>query len=202
MSVEKREFDWTLAKERLQKTGASLRESITISPERTAEILERRARALAQSQQKEDSIQRLRVLTFRVGAEWYAIETTHVRGVMRLSELTPLPDAPPHVVGITILRGEILPLFDLRQLLGRGSQALTDLSRVVIVGGDQLELGLIADEASEIIDLPLQNILAPSASITGANREIVHGITEQAMTVLAAAPLCRDSRFFITTGSN
>jgi purine-binding chemotaxis protein CheW len=193
------DFDWDVARDRLRVAEEALEGSATLSAERTTEILETRARTLAKRQEEPAAAPSMRVLVFQVGAERYALDTERIHGVLRLAELTPLPDAPPHVVGITNIRGEIVPLFDLRLLLGRGRQALTDLARVIVVGEEQPEFGLIADEASEIVDLPLHEIHAPSASVTGADREVVHGVTKDAVTVLASDALCRDPRLFITT---
>lgn len=194
-----RTVDWNAVKERLAKASASLEQSIAVSGERAAEVLEQRARALAQAHQAVDTTPRLRVLAFTVGAESYAIPATHVRGVLRLAELTPLPGAPAHVVGITNVRGEILPLFDLRPLLGRGTQALSDLAQLVIVGREQLELGLVADDARDIVDLPENDILP--ASLSGPDRDLVRGVTHDAVTILDAEALCRDPRLFITSAN-
>lgn len=198
MTRERTEYDWASAKERLQKANESLDSALLVTGEHAAAILETRARLLAQRHQERETAPRLRALTFRVGSEQYAIDATYVFGVVRLTELTLLPDAPPHVVGITHVRGEILPLFDLRQLLGRGTQALNDLSSILVVGTDQPEFGLVADEASEILELSPDEIHSPSPSVSGADREIVHGVTSNAVTVLAGDTLCRDSRLFIT----
>lgn len=198
MKQELIDYDWNVAKNRLKKAEAALEGSVALSAERTTEILEERARNLARRQEEAVTTASIRVLVFQVGAESYAIETTYVHGVLRLTEFTPLPDAPLHVLGITNIRGAIVPLFDLRLLLGRGRIALTDLARLIIVGENEPEFGLAADEASEIIDLPLNEIHPPSPSVLGADRDVVHGVTKNAITVLATDLLCRDPRLFIT----
>ena len=160
------------------------------------DILRERARVLARPASEEIAVPVVRVLRFSAGRESYAIETSHVRAVLRLTELTPLPDAPRHVLGIVRVRGEIPPLFDLRPLLGPARTGISDLSHVVIVGDEELEFGIVADDASEIADLPLDDIGDAPPSLTAANREIVRGVLRDATIVLAADALCRDPRLF------
>ena len=69
------------------------------------------------------AIDAFQVLTFYLGAEEYALPLVQAREILGLVPITPLPNASRHVVGLINLRGEILPVFDLRLLFKLQSQA-------------------------------------------------------------------------------
>ena len=86
---------------------------------------------------------------------------------------------------------------DLRTFLGVSGQAVTDLSRVLVLGGDRAEFGMLADAAHEVRTLRLDEILEPPGSVAGAGREYLRGVTQEALIVLDGAMLLQDSRLFI-----
>src|SRR5688572_7065199 len=111
-----------------------------------AEILRARARALARPPAHTQGAEAwLHVLEFRLAQERYAIETRYVREVYPLKDLTPLPCTPPFVLGIVNVRGRILPVVDLKKFFDLPEQGLSDLHRVILLEGNGLELGLLAD---------------------------------------------------------
>lgn len=80
----------------------------------------------------------MRVLLLPVGDDLYAIEMTRARQVAVLDSLTDLPSAPPEVLGVLNLRGEIVPVFDTSRLLGLDAPERAALTHVSIV---ETELG-------------------------------------------------------------
>ncbi|HLA72521.1 MAG TPA: chemotaxis protein CheW, partial [Steroidobacteraceae bacterium] len=87
----------------------------------------------------------LELLEFRLASERYAVETRHVVEVHPLRDLTPLPGTPPFIRGIVNLRGRILPVLDLKKFFDLPEQGVTDLHRIIVVRGIDLEFGLLAD---------------------------------------------------------
>jgi purine-binding chemotaxis protein CheW len=161
-------------------------------------ILEERARALAVPAKAPGiDMAELRLATFTLAGERYGIEARFVVHVGRLSNCTPLPGAPPFVVGVTNFRGEILPIFDLRELLAISRGALDDLSRIVVLGADRPAFGILADTTSEIVSLPLAELLACPASVTTDARRYLRGVTASTLVVLDGAVLLEDRRLFI-----
>ena len=88
----------------------------------------------------------------RVGREAYAIPVTHVLEVLDLDELTPVPGAGPHVLGLRNLRGQVLPVFDLAALLGAGDGAVP--ARVCVASRNGHVAGLAVDEVTAVTKLP------------------------------------------------
>jgi purine-binding chemotaxis protein CheW len=164
-------------------------------------VLDERARALARvPPAAPHAAEVLEVATFLLASEQYAIETQYVREVVRLTEYTPLPGSPPFLRGVMNLRGEILAIIDLRTFLGVPDKALGDLSRVLVLGGERAEFGVLADEAHEVRILRTDEVLEPPGSVAGVGREYLRGVTQEALLVLDGTALLQDSRIFVDQG--
>jgi purine-binding chemotaxis protein CheW len=196
-----RTLDWAKAKERLARAAASLDEASRPSPERAAAILESRARALARRPDAASGTAgRMQVVVFALGGERYAIETRHVLEVFHLTALAPLPSVPPFIAGVTNRRGEILAVVDLRHFFNLPAPPLSDLSRVLVLGrGDDAELGILADEAREVLELPIEALGDPPPTSPPIGRTYVRGVTPDACIVLDGESLLTDSRLVIDT---
>jgi len=93
-----------------------------------------------------ETIVGLRACVFTVGAEAFAFEVRHVREVVVLEELTAVPGAPPQVLGVANLRGDVLPIVDAGPLLGvarrRGDRRL----RTLVVVGAGAQVAILIDD--------------------------------------------------------
>jgi purine-binding chemotaxis protein CheW len=171
---------------------------MTAAEARTA-VLEARARALARVPVEPPRPgEMIELVVFVLAGERYGIESRFVREVARLTRFTPVPGAPPFVLGVTSLRGEILALFDLRQLLGVVAVGVTDLGRIVVLGEHRREFGLLADSASEIASVAAAS-LAQSESAWG--RAYVRGVAPDGLIVLSGEALLGDPQLTIDSRS-
>ena len=104
----------------------------------------------------------LQFVAFRVGAQNFAVEIHRVIEVRNYSnEITPLPGAPPFAEGMIDLRGQLIPVFDMRRRLALSEIKNTMQTRIVIVRADRQKLGLIVDEADQVHTIPVENIQPP-----------------------------------------
>lgn len=191
-------IDWNDLRQRLARTSQAIEGTLIPSPDRAQELLDERARALARPSRVEGPTgKQLEILTFGLASERYGIETPYVREVVRLTDLTPVPGAPEFAPGVTNLRGEILAVIDLRKLFGIPTKGLTDLTRLLVLGLERAEFGLLADQAEEVMLLSAGEIREPPASVAGIGREYLRGITNAALIVLDASVLLRDKRLFV-----
>jgi purine-binding chemotaxis protein CheW len=102
-------------------------------------------------------------LTFVLGQEHYGVPVLKVREIIRLCEITPVPNMPAFVKGVVNLRGKIIPVTDLRVKFGLSSAADTDLTCIVVVQvalADQSHklMGLIVDGVEEVVNLTAAEI--------------------------------------------
>jgi purine-binding chemotaxis protein CheW len=165
---------------------------------RATAILAERARLLARPLASEASSgASIEIVTFDLAGERYGVEARYVQEVARIVDLTPLPGAPDFIVGIVSLRGEIVAVVELRRLFGVATHGLTDLSRLIVLGLDRPELGILAEGADALTTLPLDEILDPPAAGASIGREHLRGVTRGARLLLDAEALLGDERLFI-----
>lgn len=195
-------IDWAELKRRLAAAQVDADGSVELSPEQTRALLDERARRLARAPTSAERGETLELLAFALGGERYAIEARHVREVVRLQDLTPVPGAGRFVLGVTNLRGEVLCVADLRTFLGVPARGLSDLSRILVLGAEAAEFGVLADEVHEIRKLPQREILAPPETLPGIDREYLLGVTETALIVLDGAALLSDPRLSVDHSDN
>ena len=161
-------------------------------------LLAERAAALAVAGGRSGAARNVvQVAAFTLASERYAVEVGFVREVVRLAELTLVPGTPDFVMGLTTLRGEVLAIFDLRRLLGVPVRGVTDLSRVVVLGAERAEFGVLADTIIGLVDLDVGEVLEPAASLVGRGRSLVRGVTRDALVLLDGAALLGDSSLYI-----
>jgi purine-binding chemotaxis protein CheW len=185
--------DFEALRQRLQSAPSAS----ALSPERARAVLEERARKLAHRPEQSDGVPPFELLCFRLAGERYAIESFHVMQVLALVDLTRVPGAPAHLLGVTNLRGQVLPVFDLRVLLGISQPGLNDMSRLLVLGQHEAELGLLADSADEIIELDPRELHEPLQPLAGLERACLRGLTRDALIVLNGAELLADRRLFL-----
>ncbi|HTI99211.1 MAG TPA: chemotaxis protein CheW [Dongiaceae bacterium] len=97
-------------------------------------------------------------LTFTLQQESYGIDVLQVREIIRLANITAVPQMPAYIRGVINLRGKIIPVMDLRQRFGFAETAGTDLTCIVVVqvqlpDGKRTQMGLIVDGVEEVINL-------------------------------------------------
>jgi len=161
-------------------------------------ILRARARALARPPRPASAAgTMLELLEFRLASERYALESRHVQGVYPLRELTPLPCTPPFVLGIVNVRGRILPVLDLKKFFALPEQGLTDLHRIILVRGNDLELGLLADVIVGVRSVAAHSLQPSLPTLTGIRADYLKGISEERLVVLDLARILSDPKIIV-----
>jgi purine-binding chemotaxis protein CheW len=162
-----------------------------------ARVLRERAVALARAPRAESSHGSIELLEFRLANERYAVETRHVVEVHPLRDLTPLPGTPPFIRGIVNLRGRILPVFDLKKFFDLPEQGVTDLHRIIVVRGGELEFGLLADVVASVrsVDPATLSSALPTLSEIGA--EYLMGVSSERLVVLDLERIFADPKIVV-----
>jgi purine-binding chemotaxis protein CheW len=189
-------IDWQNVRDRLNRaiTASADRHS----PERVRAILQERARTAARVPAPTPQAGALlEVLRFTLAGELYALETTYIREVLRPREITPLPGTPDFLAGIANLRGQIVAIFDLRRFFNLATPAGAELARVIVLGQERVEFGMLADAVHGVDLLPIEHVKEPPGSVSGIAREYLRGVTANALSVLDGAVLLKDTRLTI-----
>ncbi|NJD06198.1 MAG: chemotaxis protein CheW [Methylococcaceae bacterium] len=121
----------------------------------------------------------LQFVTFNLGKQKYAIDILKVQEINNLKEITPIPNAPPHMEGAINLRGKVIPVLNLRRRLHLEGKDMTEVSKIVIVDLNGLVLGMVVDSVSDVLRIPADIVEAAPPVITGGNRsDFVLGIAK------------------------
>lgn len=139
----------------------------------------------------------LELLEFRLARERYALESRHVQEVHPLRELTQLPGTPDFLLGIVNLRSRILPVLDLKKFFGLPEQGLTDLHRIILVRGNGLELGLLADVVVGVRSVPAQALQSSLPTLSGIRAEYLKGVTDERLVVLDLERILADPKIVV-----
>ncbi|MBI3853101.1 MAG: chemotaxis protein CheW [Verrucomicrobia bacterium] len=162
------------------------------------QILRARATALARTPPPAPAAETLlEVLEFRLAQERYAVETRFVREVYPLKDLTPLPCTPPFVLGIVNVRGHILPVIDLKKFFDLPEKGLTDLHRIILVRGNDLELGLLADVIVGVRSIPADSLQPSLPTLTGIRKDYLKGVTAERLVVLDLVRILADPKIIV-----
>ena len=114
--------------------------------------------------------------TFRVGGEDYAIDIMRVREIIPPLPVTPVPRSPPFMEGVVRLRGDVIPILDVRRRLGLPVPPATRKTKYLIVNVAGRRLGLIVDEVTEVVRLPRGEIRAAPALVDSGGPRFFLGV--------------------------
>lgn len=197
-AVSESKIDWAEVRHRLERAGAAMREAVDPSPAHARQIMEQRARRLARPLQQGLATQDLvDHVSFQLANECYAIDCARVLEVFRLRAFTPVPGTPDHFVGVTNLRGTILPIVDLHRFFGLEHEGISDLSHIVVVGRERPDFGLLVDAVRAVEPIVVSDLVPVTAVGDGVERAFVRGVTRDAVIVLDAAGLLADERLVV-----
>jgi purine-binding chemotaxis protein CheW len=118
----------------------------------------------------------LHIVGFKVGRETYGVPITSLHEIVRVPEITAVPDAPDYLEGVINLRGKIVSVMDLRKRFGEKSAALKKQNRILVVEHSGRLAGLIVDSASEVLKIPADAVEAPPAVFQEGGLNCVTGL--------------------------
>ena len=122
-------------------------------------------------------------LTFSLDRETYGLPVLRVREIIRLTDITPVPQMPPHIRGVINLRGKIIPVVDLRVRFGFAASQASERTCIVVVQvagglGGQMQLGLIVDDVQEVTQIAGSDIEQPPEFGAQVNTDAILGIAK------------------------
>jgi purine-binding chemotaxis protein CheW len=163
-------------------------------------ILKKRALELARERAESGCGAKLvDVVEFVMAYERYGIEVAYVREVVPLRELTPIPCAPPFVLGVVNIRGKILSLIDIKKFFGMPEKGLADRNRVIVLGAGSLEFGILADGIRPVRRINLNELQTDFPTITGLRKDYLKGVRDDGVIILDAASILSDPGIIVST---
>jgi len=118
----------------------------------------------------------LHIVGFQIGRETYGVPITSLHEIVRVPEITAVPDAPDYMEGVINLRGKIVSVLDLRKRLGERQVVSGKQNRILVLEHNGKLCGLIVDSASEVLKIPVADVEASPAEHFDGNLNCVTGL--------------------------
>ncbi|MCG2721567.1 MAG: chemotaxis protein CheW [Thermodesulfovibrionales bacterium] len=119
---------------------------------------------------------------FTIGQETFGIEINRVIEILHTQKIYTLPELPDFLSGVITVRGEVIPLLDLRKRFGIGSAGGQELT--IIVRYDSEKIGLIVERVQEIVTLLAGEIIAPPTIFKGLKKKYLPGIGKKEDSII------------------
>lgn len=155
-------------------------------------VLEQRARELARPAAEPEEAGIEEVLVVALGADRYGFLTRHVREVLPVSGFRRLPSGTGALRGVVAARGDVVPVADLADLLGRPASD-TPRPYAVVLDGPADAVGLLVDDATDVLDVPAERVVG------GSGGSLVELGVSDGTVILDAAALLHDPRLTVPT---
>ncbi len=126
------------------------------------------------------------LIIFTLESENYGFPIENVQEIIRIAAITRVPHTPAFLRGVINLRGNVIPVIDLKLRLGLGFSEFGDASRIIVVSHGGLVGGFIVDSVSEVLTIDSSNIEEPPAEISKEKNRHISGIAkfENSLAVL------------------
>jgi len=124
------------------------------------------------------SREEMQMLTFSLDKVFYGVNVHQVREVKNFEGVTPVPYAPNYVKGVTNLRGEVIPVIDLRKRFGIMDQKDNDSNGIMIIVQDKHPIGVMVDSVMEVLTLPKSDIESNPDTLIVDKSEAVLGVAK------------------------
>jgi purine-binding chemotaxis protein CheW len=125
-------------------------------------------------------------LTFFLDEEEYGIEILKVHEIIGMMSITMVPRTPPFIRGVINLRGKVIPIIDLRLKFGMEAIEQTEETCIIVVQAQSVELGIVVDRVSEVLDIASDDIDEPPSFGADVPTDYLLGIakTEERVKLL------------------
>ncbi|MBB6676051.1 chemotaxis protein CheW [Cohnella lubricantis] len=111
---------------------------------------------------------------FGIGNENYAIRISEVHEIIRMQDITEIPNGPSYVKGVINLRGRIVPVIGLREMFGLPDKEFGKATRIVVLNHLEEFIGIVVDRVNQVVSF--ENTQPPPDRIGGLNGNLFTGI--------------------------
>ena len=118
----------------------------------------------------------LQVVSFALGNEEYGVDIAQVQEINRMVGITRVPWAPQFIEGVINLRGQLIPIIDLRERFGMVRSERTKNTRIVVTEIGNKRPGMVVDSVSEVLRLPVEQIEDAPDLVAGGDTEYIRGV--------------------------
>jgi len=125
---------------------------------------------------QEEDTQKGRFLTFKLGEESFGLEIKYVTEIVGIQPITKIPEVPNYVKGIINLRGKVISVIDVRIKFQKEPVEYDERTCIIVIDIEDMSIGLIVDNVSEVITIKDEDIVPPPSYKTGFQNEYIKGV--------------------------
>jgi purine-binding chemotaxis protein CheW len=145
----------------------------------------------------------IQLVSFTLGDEEFGVHVLKVREIIRMPEVTRVPNTPSYVEGVINLRGKVIPVMSMRKRFGLEELEFDNRTRIMVMDVDGELMGFIVDAVSEVIRISEEEIQPPPAVVSsGVDHECLSGVISQSERLLVLLDLekisSREERMLLT----
>jgi len=133
---------------------------------------------LAMGDSTDEQSDETQYLTFRLDNQEYGLPIVEVQEIKGWSRMTPVPNAPPHMLGVLSLRGTIIPVIDLRARFGLPQKEHDEFTVIMVVNMGERLAGLVVDSVSDVISAPEEAVRDNPEANTNLDQRFFRGLVE------------------------
>ncbi len=133
----------------------------------------------------------IQLVTFLIGGEVFGVDILAVQEIIRLLDITRVPRSPEFVEGVINLRGQVIPIVDLRKRFGLKERAFDSATRIIVINTENITVGFIVDEVAEVLRLSSNMIDTPPGVVSGLDSDYINGVGKMEDTLLILLDLNR-----------
>jgi purine-binding chemotaxis protein CheW len=130
---------------------------------------------VAEEKDRQDS-DLIQLVTFRIDEEEFGVDILRVQEIIRMMGITKVPKAPDFVEGVINLRGNVIPILDLRKRFRLEPREHDGQTRIIVIEIDNLVVGFIVDSVSEVLRIPENTVEPPPSVVSGLDSEYISGV--------------------------
>lgn len=127
---------------------------------------------------KVGTVNDVQMVAFKLESEEFAVNIHQVREVLKMTQVTPLPQSAEFIEGVINLRGEIIPVVDLRKRFALPEGERGEQTRIIIVEIEDSNVGLIVDSVTEVLRFASENIKPPPSRVAGTRSDMIKGVAK------------------------
>lgn len=127
-------------------------------------------------EQQNDNLQTNQFVSFVLNGEEYGVPILSVQEIIRYETVTRVPQSPPFVDGVLNLRGQVIPVINLRRKFAMEEKEADRSTRIIVVEVNDRVVGMVVDEVSEVLMVNDENIAPPPPMGTSLKTDYIRGM--------------------------
>ena len=116
------------------------------------------------------------LVTFKLGSEEFGVDIMQVQEIIKIPPITLVPRAPKYVEGVINLRGNIIPVINLKRRFEIANAADSDNSRIIVIQVQARTTGILVDQVVEVLHLPTEDVEPPPPVTSGNDSGYIRGV--------------------------